>query len=107
MKKIGGRCDLCDKPHETGFHFHHKFYGPESDYPRHSKSMYVRLKRLNEIETFPERFGLLCGRCHLVIESFKKATEYLPLEKIIQYVNSYNVSCRRASEDEKSSITPR
>jgi hypothetical protein len=72
MEILGGKCFLCDKKAEKGFHLHHKEYHPiESNYPKNSKSMHVRLKRIIEAEKNPNRFSLLCPKCHLLVEAFK------------------------------------
>lgn len=72
MKILGNICFLCGKKAEVGFHLHHKYYCLiESNYPRHSKSMYVRLKRLTEAEKNPDRFVLLCPKHHRLVELLK------------------------------------
>ena len=72
MLLFGGKCWLCEKPAETGFHLHHKEYHPtESDYPRHARTFWVRLKRLKEAEEHPERFCLLCDNDHKLVERCK------------------------------------
>ena len=68
FKELGGCCSLCSKKAVKGFHLHHvKYHAEESDCPTHSKSMSVRLKRLEEAEQNPDRFRLLCPRCHMTI----------------------------------------
>lgn len=65
MLKFGDACYLCEQKARKGFNLHHIIYDSvESNYPRHSKSMSVRLKRLKEAEEHPERFRLLCPSCH-------------------------------------------
>ena len=71
---LGGQCRVC-KTREAprGFHLHHiSYHETESNYPRHSKSMSVREKRLAEAEAHPERFRLLCGKCHRLIETIRR-----------------------------------
>jgi hypothetical protein len=71
IELLGGKCCICGVEHAR-FHLHHIIYHPtESNYPRHSKAMSVRLKRLLEAEQHPERFKLLCGKCHLAVEHVK------------------------------------
>lgn len=66
---FNGECYLCAKPAGRNFHLHHHEYHPtESDYPRSGRSLYIRLKRLSEAEIHPERFRLLCARCHRRVE---------------------------------------
>lgn len=74
FKLFNNECFLCGKTAKVGFHLHHTEYHPvESNYPRHSKSMYVRLKRLNEAEKNPNRFVLLCPIHHKLIEIIKSS----------------------------------
>lgn len=69
---LGNECQLCKEPAKKGFHLHHvEYHSIESNYPRNSKSMVTRLKRLKEAEEHPERFALLCNRCHSVLEWIK------------------------------------
>src|SRR5690349_18746479 len=68
---FGKKCYTCGAIGDSGFHFHHIVYEQGSAYPRHSKAMNVRLKRLKEAEMFPERFKLLCGRCHRIVEGLR------------------------------------
>lgn len=72
FKKLGNKCYLCDKDATKGFHLHHvKYHEVESNYPRHSKSMYIRLKRLTEAENNPKRFELLCPKCHRILSGIE------------------------------------
>ena len=65
---LDGKCKLCESE-EKGLHLHHAIYHPtESDFKRTSRSLWNRLRRLKEAEEHPERFQLLCGRCHLLWE---------------------------------------
>lgn len=65
FEKLGNKCFLCDKNAIVGFHLHHlNYHDTESNYPTHSKSMFIRLKRLKEAEENPCRFKLLCPSCH-------------------------------------------
>jgi len=76
-EKFEGKCFLCDKEGWKGFHFHHIWYHEtESNYPRHSKAMNIRWKRLKEAEQHPERFKVLCGPCHRLVESLKNGSKY-------------------------------
>ena len=72
MELLGGKCHLCGTAAEKGFHLHHVRYDPiESEYPRHCKNMWAREKRLSEAENHPERFALLCPKCHHNVEMIK------------------------------------
>lgn len=79
------QCYVCHDEAEQGFHFHHVEYYPDSNYPRHSKSMNVRLKRLSEAEQYPERFRLLCGACHLMAERI--AHKVSDMKRLLEVVN--------------------
>lgn len=68
MEVFGNKCFLCGCSAKKGFHFHHVSYTDESSYPRNSKAMSTRLKRLAEAEANPERFKLLCAKCHGSLE---------------------------------------
>ena len=72
FRNLGNECYMCHKEAIKGFHLHHvEYHEVESNYPTHSKSMYVRLKRLNEAENNPTRFRLLCPNCHQLISSWE------------------------------------
>lgn len=45
--------------------------------------MHVRLKRLAEAEAYPDRFRLLCPKCHLVVELIKKLRSNPGIDKSI------------------------
>ena len=67
-EQFGNVCYLCNQSKRKCFHLHHRVYHPtESDYPRNSRSMHVRRKRLKEAQDHPERFSLLCPTCHKLI----------------------------------------
>lgn len=84
LEKLGYKCFLCEKDAPSNFHLHHLNYdNPESDYPRHARSMYIRLKRLSEAERFPERFSILCPRCHRALEGLKPVIKNWNKEKLI------------------------
>lgn len=71
-KFANNRCFLCNEKRDY-LHLHHTEYHPtESNYPRHSKSQYVRNKRLKEAEGCPSRFKALCASCHWWLEILKK-----------------------------------
>lgn len=72
FKTLGNKCQMCGKEAKIGFHLHHTEYQEESNYPRNSKTMSVRWKRLKEAESFPERFALLCPYCHQTLLFFMK-----------------------------------
>lgn len=80
---FNGKCFLCSAEHRKGFHLHHVFYHAiESNYPRNSKAMSTRLKRLAEAEKNPERFRLLCPKCHILLESLKALIDTVDLKKL-------------------------
>lgn len=84
MENLGGECFICGEKAIKGFHFHHKHYHEvESNYPRHSNAMNVRIKRLVEAEKFPERFALLCPTHHRLIEIAKVKTFNIDRFKIL------------------------
>jgi hypothetical protein len=73
-KSMGNKCYLCDQEKRNCFHLHHREYHPtESNYPRNSRSMYVRRKRLKEAQEHPERFALLCPTCHRLLHSLERS----------------------------------
>jgi len=83
---LGGRCFICEKK-KSVYHLHHVEYHPvESAYPRTGKAMWTRWLRLREAEAHPERFRLLCSRCHLLIEHLKRLLELCGLEKFLDAV---------------------
>lgn len=83
LVKLGNKCYLCDRNAEKGFHFHHiEYHEIESNYPRHSKSMSVRWKRLKEAETNPKRFKLLCPKCHRVLSGIEYLIKNLDIKKL-------------------------
>ncbi len=71
-ESMGNECYLCHQGKRLCFHLHHRTYHPtESNYPRNSKAMNVRRKRLKEAEDHPERFALLCPTCHRIITALE------------------------------------
>lgn len=70
---LGGMCYICEddlNAHE--FHLHHlEYVEGESDYDRNSKSLWIRIKRVEEATEHPERFKLLCGLCHRSVSSIQ------------------------------------
>ncbi len=74
---LGGSCALCKTSKAShGWHLHHLYYDPvESNYPKNSKSMSTRWKRLIEAENHPERFLLLCVHCHRIVEALKSLVD--------------------------------
>ncbi len=71
MELFGGCCYMCgDSESYQHFHLHHYVYHPEdSSYRRTSKAMWTRMLRVEEAKANPERFRLLCPRCHRLITS--------------------------------------
>lgn len=61
--QFGSKCWVCDGDYLL--QFHHLEYG-ELGKLGHA-SMWRRIQHLREIEQFPERFKLLCGKCHSVV----------------------------------------
>ncbi len=87
MTLLGGKCYLCDKLAEAGFHLHHVVYDPvESNYPRHARSLYVRFKRVKEAEAHPERFCLLCDKDHKLVEMVKHRKSAKWVKKSAEFV---------------------
>lgn len=85
MLKISSCCEVCFKATERGFHLHHKeYHETESAYPKHSKAMNVRIKRVKEAEKNPERFAILCPRCHSVVEFLKSSS--ISLEQLQKFL---------------------
>ena len=73
LETLGGRCYVCqDEENANEFHLHHlEYMEEESEYERDSKSMHIRRKRLEEAEAHPERFRLLCPKCHRAVSSIQ------------------------------------
>ncbi len=68
LESFGGKCYLCGSSENYQYyHLHHIEYGPDSDYVRNSKAQWTREMRLREAEEHPERFRLLCPKCHRLI----------------------------------------
>ena len=67
-EQFGGRCFLCGSTEGNGheFHLHHISYETAGEH-RNTKAMWTRELRLREAEEHPERFRLLCGKCHRLI----------------------------------------
>lgn len=83
LVKLGNSCYLCDTEAQKGFHLHHiEYHSTESDYPRHSKSMHVRWKRLKEAENNPQRFKLLCPKCHRVLSGIENLVTDINIDKL-------------------------
>ena len=81
--KLGNVCYLCNADAIKGFHLHHLEYDEvESNYPRHSKSMSVRIKRLEEAENNPERFKLLCPKCHRILSGIETLVTDVNITKL-------------------------
>jgi 5-methylcytosine-specific restriction endonuclease McrA len=68
---FGGRCFLCgDTEGYQFFHLHHIDYDPlDSSYKRNSKAQWTRRLRVREATLHPERFRLLCPKCHRLVTS--------------------------------------
>lgn len=82
---LGNECYLCGKKAKKGFNLHHIEYHPvESNYPTHSKSMHVREKRLKEAENHPERFRLLCPKCHFLFSSVENLFKKVNKEHLLE-----------------------
>lgn len=83
-ENLGNVCYLCSAEKRESFHLHHVVYHPlESNYPKHSNAMSVRLKRLKEAETNPERFVLLCPVCHGIVHILEN-NKGIDLGKLIE-----------------------
>ena len=88
---IGDCCFICKKSAKRDFHFHHCVYLEESNYPKNCKSGATRWKRLKEAEQFPERFKLLCGKCHLEYETIKRNKNIKNILALLKLENNPNV----------------
>ncbi len=68
LEHFGGHCFLCGAcENYEHYHLHHIEYGPDADYQRNSKAQWTREMRLREAEEHPERFRLLCPKCHRLV----------------------------------------
>lgn len=93
---LGGKCFLCEKPAVKGFHLHHVEYHPtESDYPRNSKSMVTRLKRLKEAEEHPERFCLLCPKHHSMVEFMLRKLKGICISRLFKLLKLSTPTMRK------------
>jgi len=61
LESMGNCCEICG--HTGVLHLHHKWYDEKSDYPRTSNG-WSRIRRVREAKAEPEKFALLCNRCH-------------------------------------------
>lgn len=86
LNTFGGCCYVCGKTEDfEKFHLHHVYYHvTESAYPRHSKSMNIRLKRLKEAEVNSERFRLICPPCHRAVEFIKHSAKDRSAAKLLE-----------------------
>jgi hypothetical protein len=83
FRLLGEKCFVCGIESQKGFDLHHHEYHPEeSDYPRDSKTMWTRWKRLMEAEKHPERFRILCKKHHFIVEILKHHDENDHWEKL-------------------------
>lgn len=71
LNLFGGKCFLCGETEGyQGFHLHHVTYHPDdSSYRRNSKAQWTREMRVKEAQEHPERFTLLCPKCHRLVTS--------------------------------------
>jgi hypothetical protein len=69
FERLGNKCFVCGLISNTKLHLHH-LRGFEN-HPMPS------IKRLKEAEEHPERFTLLCFRCHEILHRFR----YFPEQK--------------------------
>jgi 5-methylcytosine-specific restriction endonuclease McrA len=84
IESLGGCCYLCSR-HREFYHFHHvTYHETESAYGRHAKTFWVRLKRLEEAEAHPERFRILCSRCHSLVEGLQRALNSTNFDKLTE-----------------------
>ncbi len=68
LEHFGGCCFLCGASENyEHYHLHHIEYGPDAEYQRNSKAQWTREMRLREAEEHPERFRLLCPKCHRLV----------------------------------------
>ena len=87
IKKKGNCCALCRKTKKIYNLAHKEYHITESDYARHAKSMSVRWKRLIEAENNPDRFNVLCSKCHIGLDSFQALIKEHPIEKLLELLN--------------------
>ena len=73
LNVLGGMCYICEEDEDAHeFHLHHlEYVEGESDYDRNSKSFHTRKKRVAEALEHPERFKLLCAKCHRSVSSIQ------------------------------------
>jgi len=73
LETLGGRCYIClEDEGANEYHLHHlEYVEGESDYNRDSDSLWNRIRRLEEAEAHPERFRLLCPKCHRAVSSIQ------------------------------------
>lgn len=85
--KLGSCCYFCEAKAKREFHFHHVQYDPiESNYPKNAKG-WSRWRRLKEAEQHPERFKLLCCKCHGDFEGIlRKLKSKYNLNKFIAFL---------------------
>lgn len=67
MKLFGGQCYVCGVDKGTQLQFHHKIYDSNLN------NQYSNIE--NEALLHPERFILLCHRCHNIITQFNNHPE--------------------------------
>ena len=68
-KLLGEQCFACGK--KGRLELHHKVYGLEGGYFNHCRAQASIIIR-KEALIHPERFALLCWRCHMVVTTFEK-----------------------------------
>jgi predicted HNH restriction endonuclease len=62
LESMGNCCEVCGL-FGGQLHLHHKYYDEKSDYPRTSNG-WSRIRRVREAKAEPEKFALLCNKCH-------------------------------------------
>lgn len=62
---LGNRCYICRKPFGKNFHFHHIEYRKgELKHSNFKSSYHYNAYVLPIIERLPDKFSLLCHKCH-------------------------------------------
>ena len=68
----GFKCQCCPQTSANKLQFHHLYYDEKSNYPRTSNG-WSRIKRVAEVLDDPNKFCLLCSKCHYSIHIVKSA----------------------------------
>jgi hypothetical protein len=66
LETLGNCCAIC-RSDTNHLHLHHKYYDNDSNYPRTGNG-WSRVKRVKEAMKNPDKFLLLCAKCHIHID---------------------------------------